>query len=287
MKKISELTTQSFLGGTNVPANSYLLINYADSANGTPVTKKVSVQELGKAIANDLQLYKKTSGGAVTTSVSNNAYVNGTAEKLVTATQKTQLDNSIGDYRGIVSYDTGYQSFMKDDNIIPNILMYSSTEGWGYFATTSSESFTPINMGGGNVEYDATTDTFMYYEDGESSELHIQPFKFNYGESDYYYIVQGDNGKLYIPDSSGVIDTSTPYTLLSVDGFDNDLSDTTFNYLFYDTQNNKMVTLSDSGVGATINRDYGRPLFYTNGGSFGYYDNNGNLVPVGGITTTT
>lgn len=40
MKKISELSTQSFLGGTNVPANSYVLINYADSNAATPVTKK-------------------------------------------------------------------------------------------------------------------------------------------------------------------------------------------------------------------------------------------------------
>ena len=63
MKKISELTTQSFLGGTNVPANSYILINYADSNAATPVTKKVSVQELGKAIANDLKLPSVTVSG--------------------------------------------------------------------------------------------------------------------------------------------------------------------------------------------------------------------------------
>lgn len=89
--KISELNTQSFLGGTNVPANSYVLINYAESDSAEPVTKKVSVQELGKAIANDQQLYKKTSGGAVTTSVNNGAYTNGTAEKMVTSSEKELL----------------------------------------------------------------------------------------------------------------------------------------------------------------------------------------------------
>ena len=177
---------------------------------------------------------------------------------------------------------------MKDNGMVPNVLMYDSDQGYGYYATTGSESFTPINMGGnGNVEYDATTNTFMYYEDGESSELHIQPYKFNYDESYYYYIVQGENGQLYVPDNSGMIDTSAPFTLLSVDGVDENLSTTTFNYLFYDTLNNKMVTLDVSDGGAVINKDYGRPIFYTSNGSFGYYDNIDNFVPVSGITATT
>lgn len=54
--KISELNTKSFLGGTGAAANSYVLINYEDNSTSEPVTYKASLQELGKAIANDLKL---------------------------------------------------------------------------------------------------------------------------------------------------------------------------------------------------------------------------------------
>lgn len=56
-KKISELTTKSYLGDSDVAENSYILINYADAANDTPVTYKTTIHELGQAIANDLNLY--------------------------------------------------------------------------------------------------------------------------------------------------------------------------------------------------------------------------------------
>ena len=61
--KISELNTKSFLSGTGAAANSYVLINYEDNSTSEPVTYKASLQELGKAIANDLKLPSVTVSG--------------------------------------------------------------------------------------------------------------------------------------------------------------------------------------------------------------------------------
>lgn len=79
VKKISELTTKSFLGASGAAANSYVLINYEDNSTSEPVTYKASLQELGKAIANDLKLPSVTvNEGAITNfkvkGVSNGAY---------------------------------------------------------------------------------------------------------------------------------------------------------------------------------------------------------------------
>ena len=83
--KISELNTKSFLGGEGAAANSYVLINYEDNSTSEPVTYKASLQELGKAIANDLKLPSVTvSEGAITNfkvkGVSNGAYTETTVD---------------------------------------------------------------------------------------------------------------------------------------------------------------------------------------------------------------
>lgn len=78
--KMSEFTTKSFLGNAGAAENSYILINYEDNTTQRPVTYKASLQEIGKAIANDQKLYKKTQNGAITTNVSQGAYVNTAAE---------------------------------------------------------------------------------------------------------------------------------------------------------------------------------------------------------------
>jgi hypothetical protein len=51
--KMSEFTTKSFLGNAGAAENSYILINYEDNTTQRPVTYKASLQEIGKAIAND------------------------------------------------------------------------------------------------------------------------------------------------------------------------------------------------------------------------------------------
>ena len=133
--KISELNTQSFLGGANVPANSYVLINYAESANGTPVTKKVSVQELGNAIAKELHLPSVNSdiNGKITSfhvkSVSNGAYSNDAV---------TLPDFDVRD-----TYTVEYHSEDMD-----TVLVVADNEN-NLYTVNSSNRATPLAISGG------------------------------------------------------------------------------------------------------------------------------------------
>lgn len=114
--KISELNTKSFLSGPNAQANSYVLINYEDTNTTGPVTYKATVEELGKAIANNLQLYKKTQAGATTMSVNNGAYVDETAKDFITLNA-------------------------------PKNIMVDQQGRTGYYATTNSDSWTNFDAG--------------------------------------------------------------------------------------------------------------------------------------------
>ena len=120
--KISELNTKSFLGGTGAAENSYVLINYEDNSTSEPVTYKASLQELGKAIANDLKLPSVTVNGNTITNfkvkgVSNGAYTE-------TAVGVPQNDGpSMGDVNAVVITalasaglaSTGYVTAAVDD----------------------------------------------------------------------------------------------------------------------------------------------------------------------------
>ena len=64
--KISELSTKDFLGKNGAATNSYVLINYAESPSASPVTTKATIEELGKSIVNQLQLYVKSASGPST-----------------------------------------------------------------------------------------------------------------------------------------------------------------------------------------------------------------------------
>lgn len=105
MKKISELDTKSFLGASGAAANSYVLINYEDSSTQAPVTYKATINELGKAIASDLQLYAASGEGAATMSAGNQTYTTGTAKNFVTSAEKTKIANALvaNDISGLAS----------------------------------------------------------------------------------------------------------------------------------------------------------------------------------------
>lgn len=94
MPQFSDLPTKSFLGNTGAAENSYVLINYAENNNGAPVTYQATINELGKAIVNNLHLYKENGNGAVTTEVNQSEYVDGTAKQFVTAAEKTKIANA-------------------------------------------------------------------------------------------------------------------------------------------------------------------------------------------------
>ena len=78
IKKISELDTKTFLGKSGVAANSYVLVNYAENNNDTPVTYKVTIDELGKAVANNLSLAMVSNDTVhtISTNSNNNGYNN-------------------------------------------------------------------------------------------------------------------------------------------------------------------------------------------------------------------
>lgn len=105
MKKISELDTKSFLGASGATANSYVLINYEDATTSAPITYKASINELGKAIASDLQLYAASGEGAATMSAGNQTYTTGTAKNFVTSAEKTKIANALvaNDISGLAS----------------------------------------------------------------------------------------------------------------------------------------------------------------------------------------
>ena len=73
--KISELNSKSFLGAPGAAAHSYVLVNYEDNTTNAPVTFKATIEELGKSIANNLQLHRETLSGPAIVDVSQGAYV--------------------------------------------------------------------------------------------------------------------------------------------------------------------------------------------------------------------
>jgi len=73
--KISELVSKNFLNGNNAITQSYIILNYFDDASQAPVTYSVSLDVLGKALAqytealtlNNNTLYTVTNSGTTYT----------------------------------------------------------------------------------------------------------------------------------------------------------------------------------------------------------------------------
>lgn len=134
--KISELNTKSFLGGTSVAANSYVLINYEDATTTEPVTYKATIQELGKAIANDLKLPSVTASQGVITNIQVKGVSSGAYTNTSVKTQVKDIQTSSNDQYKIVGYDP------------LNSLS-------GYF--TSNGGFEQVEFGGGITPSDIST----------------------------------------------------------------------------------------------------------------------------------
>lgn len=182
--KISELNTKSFLGGTGAAANSYVLINYEDATTTEPVTYKASLQELGKAIANDQQLYKKTQNGAVTTNVSNNTYVNNTAEQLVTSSEKTVLEK---------------MNYYITSDCQPHLKLYGHTQLDLVECITTGGYTDKNNHQGRPVIYDSTNEAFQYISSSNALQTISMPTNSN---TPIESPTEGDLGK-YVFLSSG------------------------------------------------------------------------------------
>lgn len=61
MAKFSQLDTQSYIHDATILEDSYVLINYKNNNLVNPITSKISIDDLGKAIAWDLGLVAKDS----------------------------------------------------------------------------------------------------------------------------------------------------------------------------------------------------------------------------------
>ena len=194
--KISELNTKSFLGGTGAAANSYVLINYEDNSTSEPVTYKASLQELGKAIANDLKLPSvNVSGNTIidfkVKGISNGAYT----EKAVGV-----LSNggpSMGDVNTAISglASTGYVADAVDglastgyvasaiSDLGNDIMNYSISEiGMDLYrlytqytdnavyglASTGYVTAAVANAGGSGVSYNNPEDGFVHFDTEEN-----------------------------------------------------------------------------------------------------------------------
>ena len=94
--KISELNQKSFLSGPNAVSKSYVLVNYEDDNTSKPVTYRASIDELGKAIANNLKLFKKDANGNAQTMTTNNGeYTNETSKQFLSSEDKTKINNAL------------------------------------------------------------------------------------------------------------------------------------------------------------------------------------------------
>ena len=110
--RISELEDISYLGASGTGTNSYLIINYdtdpapvADDTN-PPVTYKVALDELGRAIASDLKLvtYDSSNGNMLNTIASNGeTYDTPNVGQFATASDRTTINNIQAGYT-----DTNY-----------------------------------------------------------------------------------------------------------------------------------------------------------------------------------
>ena len=72
--KISDLTSKTFLNAAGAATNSYIIINYKDANTDNTVTSKVSLDDLSKAIANNLNLIKVDDGVIKNITAASNTY---------------------------------------------------------------------------------------------------------------------------------------------------------------------------------------------------------------------
>lgn len=204
--KISELNTKSFLGGTGATANSYVLINYEDATTTEPVTYKATIQELGKAIANDLKLPSVTvSEGAITNfkvkGVSNNTYT----DTIITPPAGENEGASVDLFDTITLEGVGENGA----DIIGNLVIATST---GDYYTCNGEyseylfgtHYSPF------VFYDSTSNEIGYYSDSSTltpitleanidlgDPITIEPSVPGEADVDAYFCVTDSNGEAF------------------------------------------------------------------------------------------
>lgn len=246
--KISELTTKEFLSNPGAVANSYVLINYEDNTTEAPVTYKATIDELGKAIANNLQLYKAdSSGNAYTMGVSQGAYTNNAAKQFVTAAEKTKIANALTqhqDISGKVDKVTGKGLSTNDYTDAEKLKVANAVTGSmaSIAASVAKETITTP------PDYYGDTDNLVYtlYEE-ETGRFWTYDPTLNNGQGNFWPISDWtDNIFNVLPSVTLHDNENNDYTVAMVD------SQGTLGYMVYDNEANgaTFATIATGGSGS-------------------------------------
>lgn len=126
--KMSQVTNKTNLAKPGITNTSYVLINYAEG-NNAPVTRKVTLEELGRAIAAELQLCSYDEGWhrifKLTPEIRDNEFVQYNDSVIGC------IDTSVGllDEHGQDTLGTFYQCYVNDDGILAT----PTTSNMGYY----------------------------------------------------------------------------------------------------------------------------------------------------------
>ena len=194
--KISDVTTKSFLGAQGATANSYVLINYEDNNTSKPITYKATIDELGRAITNSLHLYKETANGAVTTTVYNNTYRDGTANSFITNEQRIKL-NALPDAN--IPSDLHYLVYDSEAEYYGGygIASLGSQEVDGMIDKILSQGYIDIEGTHGKYVF-VDSGSLYYYNPSASAKLTLLNLSENNNNNNNN---DNDNGEPFNPDS--------------------------------------------------------------------------------------
>lgn len=157
--KFNQIPVQGFLGEDGAVEHSYVLINYAEGENDTPITKQVTVKELGEAVANQL--------GIIMNDAQDGPVYYTVEEDSSTYTANTLSLGGNGD-GGDFDPTSAIEVSLSDSSANTLPVLYESTAGAYYVATGNSEgkiTVTSTIVTGNNpvIVYDSIYQAFGYY----------------------------------------------------------------------------------------------------------------------------
>lgn len=250
--KISELTTKNFLSNAGVANDSYVLVNYKDNSTNRQVTCKASLDTLGKAIAENLNL--------VAIDISNGDTMLKTYKTQSGAYIQEEPDVPILNYLPIVVYDPDAEEIgyfpSGESTIVPITITSSDSDGDG--------------EGGGSI--DLSVPVLLPSEIGDDPSILS------------YFCMVDNNGKFYNCSDCGaaveVMNTGKNPVIVyesntgalgyyAEDSFTQlikpiditDGNDNSYAYTFMNSTGN-LYTVEES-EGSIISFDQGKVLFYT------------------------
>lgn len=272
MKKISELTNKNFLNAAGATANSYVLINYDDTATNQPVTYKTSIDTLGKAIAKNLNLVKESNGDLKTVGSSQSTYTEGNAQvKKIQGFPVLFYDSNNG---------VGYKN-ANNSEVLANLedLLYFDAERAliynvgsstvGYYSTPGvSDTFTEVSLGGNpySAEVSGTQTQYAFYDtsfgllisdsEGNIDTVLGQPLIVEESQGEYTFKAG--------PDGSEINLKFNPATYV--------YPDTSATFVFFDAEGHALDAYGNYiSTFALIGESSGRPAIYDGTGTFKGY----------------